>query len=80
VLWSVDPQVVRSAARIGTGLAAAAAPELTGQLEARLSGEPGPGSADLHRASNVLERILDYVAATSRPDLGSADQDGMRPG
>ena len=70
VLWSVDPQVVRSAARIGVGLAAADAPELTGQLEARLSGEPGPGSADLHRASSVLERILDYVATANRSDPG----------
>jgi len=68
VLWSVDPEVVRSAARIGTQLAAGAAPELTRQLEARLSGEPGPSSPDLRRASSLLERILDYVAATSRPD------------
>ena len=68
VLWSVDPQVVRSAARIGVGLAAVAAPELPGQLEARLSGEPGPSSADLRRASSLLERTLDYVAAISRPD------------
>jgi MerR family transcriptional regulator, light-induced transcriptional regulator len=68
VLWSVDPQVVRSAARIGVELAAADAPDLTGQLKARLSGEPGPSSADLHRASSVLERILDYVATTNRSD------------
>jgi MerR family transcriptional regulator, light-induced transcriptional regulator len=64
-LWSVDPQIVRSAARIGTQLAAAAAPELAGQLKARLSGEPGPSSADLREASSLLERTLDYVAATS---------------
>jgi DICT domain-containing protein len=73
VLWSVDPQVVRSAARIGTGLAAVAAPELHRQLEARLSGEPGPSSADLRRASSLLERTLDYVATTSRPDPRGTD-------
>jgi len=71
VLWSVDPQVVRSAARIGVGLAAADDPELTGQLEARLSGEPGPSSADLHRASSLLERTLDYVATINRSVTGS---------
>ena len=66
VLWSVDPQLVRNAARIGTGLAAEAAPWLPGQLESRLAGEPGPSSADLHRASGLLERTLDYVAAMHR--------------
>jgi DICT domain-containing protein len=63
VLWSVDPQVVRSAARIGAGLAAAALPELTKRLDGRLSGEPSPSSADLRRASGLIERTLDYLAA-----------------
>ncbi len=66
VLWSVDSQVVRNAARIGTGLASQAAPGLPGQLEPRLGGEPGPNSADLSRASGLLERTLDYVAAIYR--------------
>jgi DICT domain-containing protein len=67
VLWSVDPQVVRSAARIGTGLAAAAIPELTQHLAGRLTGEPGPSSADLRRASGLIERTLDYLAGAGRP-------------
>jgi MerR family transcriptional regulator, light-induced transcriptional regulator len=62
VLWSVDPQVVRGAARIGAGLAAAAIPEIPDRLAARLRGEPGPSSADLRRASGLLERTLDYLA------------------
>jgi DICT domain-containing protein len=62
VLWSVDPQVVRGAARIGTGLAAAAIPGLPQRLTDRLSAEPTPSSADLHRASDVIERTLDYLA------------------
>ncbi len=62
VIWSVDPQVVRSAARIGAGLAAAAVPELPGQLGARLSDEAPPGSADLRRASGLIERTVDYLA------------------
>lgn len=60
-LWSVDPQVVRSAARIGTGLAAQAAPDLPGLLEGRLGEEAGPSSADLRRASGLIERTLDYL-------------------
>jgi MerR family transcriptional regulator, light-induced transcriptional regulator len=60
-LWSVDPQVVRSAARIGTGLAAAAVPDIATRLAARLTEEAGVSSADLQRASGLLERTLDYL-------------------
>ena len=67
-LWSVDPQVVRSAARIGAGLAAAALPELGQQLSSRLSEEAAPSSADLRRASGVIERTLDYLGKSYRPD------------
>jgi DICT domain-containing protein len=66
VLWSVDPQVVRCAARIGIGLAAAAIPQLPERLAGRLSGEPGPSSADLRRASGLIERTLDYLAGAGR--------------
>jgi MerR family transcriptional regulator, light-induced transcriptional regulator len=67
VLWSVDPQVVRTAARIGIGLAAAAIPELPKRIADRLSGDPGPSSADLRRASGLIERTLDYLAGACRP-------------
>jgi MerR family transcriptional regulator, light-induced transcriptional regulator len=67
VLWSVDPQVVRSAARIGIGLAAAAIPEIPERLAGGLSGEPGPSSADLRRASGLIERTLDYLAGACGP-------------
>ena len=70
VLWSVDPQVVRTAARIGIGLAAAAIPELPERLSGRLSEDPGPSSADLRRASGLIERTLDYLAGASRPGPG----------
>jgi DICT domain-containing protein len=66
-LWSVDPQVVRSAARIGSGLATAAIPEIREQLTSRLSDEPGPSSADLRRAGGLIERTLDYLGGTYRP-------------
>jgi DICT domain-containing protein len=61
-VWSVDPQVVRSAARIGFGLAAAAAPELGIEPGARLGEEADPSSPDLRRASGLIERTLDYLA------------------
>ena len=63
VLWSVDPQVVRTAARVGATLAATVIPAMAAQLETRLSGEPGPSSADLRRAGGLIERTLDYLSA-----------------
>jgi DICT domain-containing protein len=66
-LWSVDPQVVRDAARLGTQLAAADFPELPGALGARLDEEAPPSSADLRRASGLLERTLAYLAPGSGP-------------
>ena len=70
VLWSVDPQVVRGAARIGAGLAAAALPAILEdphRLTGQLGTEPAPSSADLRRASDVIERTLDYLAAAYQP-------------
>ena len=61
-VWSVDPQVVRSAARIAAGLAGAAAPDVPGALAARLGEQAGPCSPDLRRASELLERTVDYLA------------------
>ena len=66
-VWSAEPQVVRSAARIGTGLAAAVLPELTSRLAPLLRDEPAPASPDLRRAGGLLERTIDYLAAQSRP-------------
>jgi MerR family transcriptional regulator, light-induced transcriptional regulator len=66
-VWSVDPQVVRSAARIGTGLATAALPELAQRLAGHLTTEAAPSSADLRRASGLIERTLDYLARAWPP-------------
>ena len=62
MVWSVDPQVVRSAARIGAGLAAAAAFEIPAPLRARLDADAEASSADLRRASGLMERTFDYLS------------------
>jgi len=67
MVWSVDPQVVRSAARIGAGLAAAAGFEVPAPLQARLSEEASESSADLRRAGGVLERTFDYLSREKAP-------------
>ncbi len=60
-LWSVDPPVVRSAALIAVGLAEAALPGQFAALQQRLAEPAAPSSADLRRASGLLERSLDYL-------------------
>jgi DNA-binding transcriptional MerR regulator len=60
-LWSVDPAVVRSATMIAAGLAEMASPGHFASLQARLAEPAAPGSADLLRASGLLERTLDYL-------------------
>jgi DICT domain-containing protein len=60
-VWSLDPQVVRSAARI---CASHVAPHLAdggAALEARLSGAPPPASPDLARATLLFQRLVDYL-------------------
>ena len=66
-LWSAEPRVVRDAARTGARLAAAALPKLATQLAPRLRDEAAPASADLRRASGLIERTLDYLAGAGRP-------------
>jgi MerR family transcriptional regulator, light-induced transcriptional regulator len=58
-LWSVDPAVVRSATMVAAGLAEVASPGHSASLQARLAEPAAPGSADLLRASGLLERTLD---------------------
>jgi DNA-binding transcriptional MerR regulator len=71
-LWSVDPAVVRSATMIAAGLAEAASPGRFSPLQARLAEPAAPGSADLHRASGLLERTLDYLTTRWAESHGPA--------
>ena len=71
-LWSVDPAVVRTATVIAAGLADAASPRRFAALQTRLAEPAAPGSADLHRASGLLERTVDYLTARWAEDHGSA--------
>jgi DICT domain-containing protein len=61
VIWSADPQVVRDAARIFAGLARSARPGLAPRLEAVASQPPPPASADLRRATGLLNRMTAYL-------------------
>jgi len=62
--WSVDPLVVRHAARICAQLTAQYRPG-TPQLLDQLESTPPEASAELRRASGVLDRMLGYLSASS---------------
>lgn len=63
VIWSVDPQVVRSAADICAQLARSVHPGLGPLLGALPSEPPAPASADLRRAAGLLSRMTGYLEA-----------------
>lgn len=63
-VWSVDPVVVRDAARCCAGLADALGPGREPLPWPELSDAPAPGSADLRRASQLVNRMIGYLEAT----------------
>ena len=62
-VWTLDPQIVRSAARICASHVFPHLPDGGAALEARLSGSTAPASADLARATLVFQRLVGYLAA-----------------
>lgn len=61
--WSLDPRVVRSAARICAQLSQQYHPEAP-RLPELLHDQPPEASADLRRASGVLDRMLGYLSTS----------------
>jgi DICT domain-containing protein len=61
VLWTVDPRVVRDAALICTHLAESLSPGLGHLRDVLPTDLPPPASADLQRATGVLNRMTGYL-------------------
>ena len=60
--WSVEPEVVREAARICAGIAAAARPSLVEPLQSRLDAPPRlPAGEQLVLATAIANRTLSFV-------------------
>lgn len=60
-IWTVDPAVVREAARACCELVARAAPELVDGLRERLAGTPAPGGERVRAAVELSTRMLLYA-------------------
>ena len=65
ILWSVEPQVVRLAARIGVELAASQWPQVKELVPDWLSQSPVADDSSMERATAVTNRILAYVSAAA---------------
>jgi DICT domain-containing protein/predicted DNA-binding transcriptional regulator AlpA len=63
VIWTVDPRAVRSASRVAAALADEYGPGWRPADLAALDDEPPAASADLRRASDLLNRTIGYLDA-----------------
>jgi DICT domain-containing protein len=64
-LWSLEPDVVRAATRVGIGLVRGFDPERARALEGRLPEIPGSISPDLRRATSLFARIMENVQSVA---------------
>ncbi len=62
-LWSVDPLVVRDASRVAAALADRYRPDWRQGAPGLPDADPVAGSADLHRASALFDRMVGYLDA-----------------
>ena len=60
-IWSVEPAVVREAARISKGIAARSAPDLVAPIEHRLDASPPPSGEEFRLVSALTNRMVAYV-------------------
>ena len=63
MIWSVEPDVVREAARLGMELAGRAVPEVAERMPERFSEPPVLDAGAVERATAITNRMLAYVAA-----------------
>lgn len=76
-IWSVEPELVRDAARVAAGIAERSAPDLIDPVRERLSDTPPPAAEELRLIGALTNRMVAYVGeAASRlpePHASAAD-------
>jgi DICT domain-containing protein len=68
-LWSVDPRVVRDAARLCARLAEQFQPGVCADIAPLLQPTPPPASPQAAQAAATLDRMLEYICAAVEPNL-----------
>jgi DICT domain-containing protein len=77
-VWSVEPAVVREAARIAKGIAERTAPDLVAPVERLLESTPPPSGEEFRLVSALTNRMVAYVgsgtaSALPAPHASAAD-------
>jgi MerR family transcriptional regulator, light-induced transcriptional regulator len=65
MIWSVEPDIVREAARLGLELAGRKVPEVVARTPQRFSEPPVLDAGAVERATSITNRMLAYVAAAN---------------
>jgi DICT domain-containing protein len=68
-IWSVEPAVVRDAARIAQGIAARTAPELVAPIDRLLDSNPPASGEEFRLVSALTNRMVAYVGAGTASSL-----------
>ena len=68
-IWSVEPAVVREAARISKGIAARSAPDLVKPIEHLLDTTPPPSGEEFRLVSALTNRMVAYVGSGAPSSL-----------
>ena len=68
-IWSVEPTVVREAARISKGIAARSAPDLVAAVDRVLASTPPKSGEEFRLVSALTSRMVAYVGAGAASEL-----------
>jgi DICT domain-containing protein len=60
-IWSVEPAVVRAAARIATGIAGRASPDLVAAIDDAIAPDPPPSGEEFRLVAALTNRMVAYV-------------------
>jgi MerR family transcriptional regulator, light-induced transcriptional regulator len=75
-IWTVEPELVREAARIAIGLIAAGAPDLVEGVRERLAETPPPSADEMRLVSTLTNRMVAYVGGAEISSLPAPHASG----
>ncbi len=68
-IWSVEPELVREASRVASGIAEQVAPDLIPPIRERLSDTPPPSAEELRLVGALTNRMVAYVGEAAASHL-----------
>jgi DICT domain-containing protein/predicted DNA-binding transcriptional regulator AlpA len=68
-IWSVEPELVREAARVAAGIAEQTAPDLIAAVRERMSDTPPPSAEEFRLVGSLTNRMVAYVGQAGASGL-----------